>query len=61
MSTVGQIMMNLEKKEITVRMDNEMGKFEGIDNRLPKNYTPKIKIKIEGERTHNDKGKKLPT
>ena len=61
MSTVGQIMMNLEKKEITVRMDNEMGRFEGIDNRLPKNYTPKIKIKIEGEKTHNNKGKKLPT
>jgi hypothetical protein len=36
-------------------------KFEGIDNRLPKNYTPKIKIKIENERTHNKKGKKLPT
>jgi len=61
MSTVGQIMMNLEKKEVTVRMDNKMGKFEGIDNRLPKNYTPKIKIKIENERTHNNKGKKLPT
>jgi ribosomal protein S25 len=61
MSTVGQIMMNLEKKEVTVRMDNEMGKFEGIDNRLPKNYTPKIKIKIENERTHDKKGKKLPT
>jgi hypothetical protein len=61
MSTVGQIMMNLEKKEVTVRMDNEMGKFEGIDNRLPKGYSPKIKIKIEGERTHDDKGNKLPT
>ena len=61
MSTVGQIMMNLEKKEITIRMDNEMGKFEGIDNRLPKGYTPKIKIKIEGEKTHGDNGKKLPT
>jgi len=61
MSTVGQIMMNLEKKEITIRMDNEMGRFEGIDNRLPKNYTPKIKIKIENERTHDKKGKKLPT
>jgi hypothetical protein len=61
MSTVGQIMMNLEKKEVTIRMDNKMGKFEGIDNRLPKNYTPKIKIKIENERTHDKKGKKLPT
>lgn len=61
MSTVGQIMMNLEKKEVTVRMDNEMGKFEGIQNRLPKDYEPKIKIKIEGERVRDEKGKKLPT
>jgi ribosomal protein S25 len=61
MSTVGQIMMNLEKKEVTVRMDNEMGRFEGIDNRLPKGYTPKIKINIESEKTRDDKGNKLPT
>jgi ribosomal protein S25 len=61
MSTVGQIMMNLEKKEVTVRMDNEMGRFEGIDNRLPKGYTPKIKIKIENEKTHDENGKKLPS
>jgi hypothetical protein len=61
MQTVGQIMMNLDKKEVTVRMDNKMGKFEGIINKLPKDYTPKIKIKIESEKTHDDKGKKLPT
>ena len=61
MSTVGQIMMNLEKKEVTIRMDNEMGKFEGIENRLPKDYKPKIKIKIESEKTHDNKGKKLPS
>jgi len=61
MSTVGQIMMDLENKIITVRMDNEMGKFEGIDNRLPKGYEPKITIKVEEEMTHNKKGKKLPT
>jgi hypothetical protein len=61
MSTVGQIMMNLEKKEVTIRMDNEMGKFEGIKNRLPKGYQPKIKIKIESEKTHDEKGNKLPT
>ena len=61
MSTVGQIMMNLEKKEITIRMDNKMGEFKGIINKLPKDYTPKIKIKIENERTHDEKGTKLPT
>jgi hypothetical protein len=61
MSTVGQIMMNLNKKEVTIRMDNKMGEFKGIINRLPKDYTPKIKIKIESERTHDEKGNKLPT
>lgn len=60
MQTTGQIMMNLEKKEVTVRMDNKMGEFEGIETILPKNYTPKIKIKVENEKTHLN-GKKLPT
>lgn len=60
MQTTGQIMLNLEKKEVTVRMDNEMGEFVGIKNKLPKDYTPKIKIKVENEKTHH-KGKKLPT
>ena len=46
MQTVGQIMMNLDKKEVTVRMDNEMGEFVGINNKLPKNYTPKISVRI---------------
>jgi hypothetical protein len=50
MQTVGQIMMNLGKKEITIRMDNEMGEFVGIDNKLPDDYSPKIKIKIESEK-----------
>ena len=52
MQTMGQIMMNLDKKEITIRMDNEMGEFVGIDNRLPKGYKPKISVKIEGEKTN---------
>jgi hypothetical protein len=60
MQTTGQIMMDLDKKLVVVRMDNEMGEFEGIVNKLPKDYTPKIKIRIESEKTH-DKGKKLPT
>jgi hypothetical protein len=53
MYTTGQIMLNLEKKEVTVRVDNDMGEFEGITNNLPKNYKPKIKIKILNE--NNDK------
>jgi hypothetical protein len=61
MSTTGQIMMNLEKKEVVIRMDNEMGEFEGIRKKLPKDYTPKISIKIESEKTHNEDGDKLPT
>jgi hypothetical protein len=60
MQTTGQIMLNLDKKEVTVRMDNEMGEMVGIKNKLPKGHTPKIKIKVENEKTH-DKGKKLPT
>lgn len=60
MQTTGQIMMNLKNKEVTVRMDNEMGEFVGIQNKLPKGHTPKIKIKVENEKTHH-KGKKLPT
>lgn len=60
MQTTGQIMMNLKKKEVTIRMDNEMGELVGIKNKLPKGHTPKIKIKVENEKTHH-KGKKLPT
>jgi hypothetical protein len=60
MQTTGQIMLNLDKKEVTVRMDNEMGEMVGIKNKLPKGYSPKIKIKVENEKTHH-KGKKLPT
>ena len=60
MQTTGQIMLNLEKKEVTVRMDNEMGEMVGIKNKLPKGHSPKIKVKVENEKTHH-KGKKLPT
>jgi hypothetical protein len=49
MQTVGQIMMNLDKKEVTVRMDHLHGQFEGIENLLPKNYEAKIKLKVEGK------------
>jgi hypothetical protein len=47
MQTVGQIMMNLNKKEVTIRMDEEFGVFEGVESRLPEGYKAKIKIKIE--------------
>ena len=46
MQTVGQIMLNLDKKEVTIRMDKNMGKFLGVDNRLPNGYEPKIKINV---------------
>jgi hypothetical protein len=60
MQTTGQIMLNLDKKEVTVRMDNDMGEMVGIKNKLPKGHEPKIKIKVENEKTHH-KGKKLPS
>jgi hypothetical protein len=47
MQTVGQIMMNCEKKEITIRLDKKHGEFTGMEKLLPKGYEPKIKIKIE--------------
>jgi hypothetical protein len=47
MQTTGQIMMNLKKKEVTIRMDKEHGEFEGVETLLPKDYEAKIKIKIE--------------
>jgi hypothetical protein len=61
MQTVGQIMMNLDKKQVTIRMDNEMGEFVGINSKLPKGYKPKISVRIEGEKVKNEKGKKLPS
>jgi hypothetical protein len=47
MQTVGQIMMNCDKKEITIRLDKKHGEFTGMEKLLPKGYEPKIKIKIE--------------
>ena len=45
MQTVGQIMMNCDKKEITIRLDKKYGELTGIENLLPKGYEPKIKLK----------------
>lgn len=61
MQTTGQIMMNLKEKKVVIRMDEELGEFLGIDDRLPDGYKPKITVEIEGERTHTKNGKKLPT
>jgi hypothetical protein len=47
MQTVGQIMMNCNKKEITIRLDEKHGEYTGMEKLLPKGYKPKIKIKIE--------------
>ena len=47
MQTVGQIMMNCDKKEVTIRLDEKYGDLTGIENLLPKGYEPKIKLKIE--------------
>ena len=47
MQTVGQIMMNCDKKEITIRLDKKHGEYTGMENLLPKGYEPKIKIHIE--------------
>lgn len=58
MQTTGQIMMNLDKKEVTVRMDNEMGELVGIKTKLPKGYKPKIKIKVESEKLEKKDKKK---
>lgn len=47
MQTVGQIMMNCDKKEVTIRLDKKHGELTGIEKLLPKGYEPKIKLKIE--------------
>ena len=44
MHTTGQIMMNLDKKEVTVRMDKKYGEFDGYVNLLPEGYDAKIKV-----------------
>ena len=44
--TSSQIMMNLTNLTLTFVID-ENTKFLGVENRLPKNYTPKIKINVE--------------
>ncbi len=48
MSTSSQLMLNLTDREMTLHyFKNKVGKFNGIVNRLPEGYTPKIKINIK--------------
>jgi hypothetical protein len=47
MQTVGQIMMNCDKLEVTIRLDKKYGELTGIEKLFPKGYEPKIKLKIE--------------
>lgn len=44
MFTTGQIMMNLTKLEVHVRLDPKHAEFDGYKNKLPKGYEPKIKV-----------------
>ena len=53
MQTVGQIMMNCDTKTVTIRMDEEHGELTTVENLLPDDYEPKIKVEIEG------RGKKI--
>lgn len=49
MYTTGQIMMNLDRLEFNFRWDINHSKFNGVVNKLPKDYTPKIKITLTEE------------
>ncbi len=47
LSTTGQILMNLNDLEFTVRMDEAKSTYFGIEDRTPDYYDPQIKIKVE--------------
>jgi hypothetical protein len=44
--TTCQLMLNLTKKEFHVNVDKNNGDFKEYVNNLPKNYIPKIKVRI---------------
>jgi protein-tyrosine-phosphatase len=46
MNTTSQIKMNLTELTFELRYDDEHSKFEGYENKLPKGYEPKIKVKF---------------
>jgi len=47
LSTTGQILLDLKDLEMVVRIDKEHSHYLGIDDRTPKHYEPKIKIKVQ--------------
>ena len=46
METTSQVMYNLNDLEFHLRWDVDHSEYKGLVNRLPKGYTPKIKIFI---------------
>jgi len=46
MQTTGQILLNLSRKEVIVRMDDKEGELMGVKNLLPKGYKAKLKVTI---------------
>jgi len=57
--TTSQLILNLTKKEFIFNYDKMFCNFVGIENKLPSNYKPKIKIKITTT-TKNKPLKKIP-
>jgi hypothetical protein len=48
MSTSSQLMLNLTDRVLTLHyFKSKVEKFNGVVNRLPENYVPKIKIEVE--------------
>lgn len=47
METTSQVMYDLNNLHFFLRWDIDHSEFKGIINKLPSNYTPKIKISIE--------------
>lgn len=47
MQTTAQLLYNLSNLEFVLKCDINKSKFSGYINKLPKDYKPKIKIKIE--------------
>ena len=44
--TSSQVLMNLNKKELILYLIPGAVKFVGIENKLPENYKPKIKLNV---------------
>ena len=46
MQTTGQVMMNLDQLKFSFRWNTNHSKFEGYENKLPKDYKPKIEVEF---------------